>query len=155
MKPIILYYSKSGTTEKLVKKIQKDLDCPAIPVEPEKAYGSYISAVVRSSKELLTHEVPGVKTPVPDLKGYDPVLVGYPVWMSKPPVFFTNFLSKCDLKGKTVIPFSTAIKDSVTATLPALEEALKGSDIRDPYGESKFKKDDYQAWIEKVRQVIS
>ena len=39
MKPVIIYFSNSGTTEKLAKRIGKDVGAKGIKVIPEKEYG--------------------------------------------------------------------------------------------------------------------
>lgn len=44
MKAIILYYSRSGNTEKLAKQIQKDFHCDILKIIPEEAYGNYIES---------------------------------------------------------------------------------------------------------------
>ena len=41
MNSIIIYYSRSGNTEKIAKRLQSDLkNIPAIKIEPEEAYGN-------------------------------------------------------------------------------------------------------------------
>ena len=51
MKPIIIYYSRSGNTEKIALQAKEDLNCEAIKIVPEEAYGNYISACLRVTKE--------------------------------------------------------------------------------------------------------
>ena len=47
MKAAVIYYSKAGTTKKIAEKIAATFNADLYFVEPEKAYGSYISAVIR------------------------------------------------------------------------------------------------------------
>ena len=54
MNAIILYYSKSGTTEKPAERICKDLRCGKIRIEPEQEYGSYFSAIARVTKSCYS-----------------------------------------------------------------------------------------------------
>lgn len=107
MKPIILCYSRSGNTEKIALQAKQDLNCEAIKIVPEEAYGNYISACLRVSKEKKNPVPPAFVTPLPDLDGYDVILLGYPVWAQDVPRFVADFIEKCDLTGKTVIPFAT------------------------------------------------
>lgn len=51
MKPIIIYYSRSGNMEKIALQAKEDLNCEAIKIVPEEAYGNYISACLRVTKE--------------------------------------------------------------------------------------------------------
>ncbi len=58
MKPIIIYYSRSGNTEKIALQAKEDLNCEAIKIVPEEAYGNYISACLRVTKEKKAPVVP-------------------------------------------------------------------------------------------------
>lgn len=58
MKPIIIYYSRSGNMEKIALQAKEDLNCEAIKIVPEEAYGNYISACLRVTKEKKAPVVP-------------------------------------------------------------------------------------------------
>ena len=152
MKAIIIYYSKSGTTEKLAMKIKKGFHCEAVKVEPDKKYGGYLAAVARVGVEKMKKSVPAYHAPEVDFSEYDTVFVGYPIWYSKAPSFLLDYLGKQDLNGKTVIPFSTSGGSNIKVTLPSLEEAVKGAEIKYPYnyGKSSKDRDDIKAWAKKV-----
>ena len=45
MKAIIFYYSNSGKTKDVATKIQENLGCDMISIEPEVSYGSYFKAI--------------------------------------------------------------------------------------------------------------
>lgn len=51
MKPLILYCSRSGNTEKIALQAQEVLKCETIKIIPEEAYGNYIASCLRVSKE--------------------------------------------------------------------------------------------------------
>lgn len=44
MRPIIIYYSRSGNTEKIALKAKEDLNCNIIKIEPKEEYGNYVSS---------------------------------------------------------------------------------------------------------------
>lgn len=150
MKSIILYYSRSGTTETLAKKIQSDLDIEAIKIEPKRKYGSYLSAVIRVMFEKLFGEQKS-STPAPDLSEYDTVFIGYPVWYQDLPSFVGEFLSRCDLRGKKIVPFASFGGSDVNYTLSTLQEVCPSAEIIYPYNNGMMKKDDYDRWISKFR----
>ena len=81
MNSIIIYYSRSGNTEKIAKRLQSDLkNIPAIKIEPEEAYGNYIKScirVVKENRKKVTHKF---TTPIPDLYEYDTVFIVFPIW---------------------------------------------------------------------------
>lgn len=51
MKSAVIYYSRGGATKRIAGKIQSAFGSDMIFVEPEKAYGGYLSAVLRNGKE--------------------------------------------------------------------------------------------------------
>ena len=151
MKPIIIYYSRSGNTEKLALQAQKDLNCEAVKIIPEEAYGSYISACLRVTKEKKAVVAPAFVTPIPELGKYDVILLGYPIWAQDIPRFVAVFIGRCDLTGKTVIPFATYGMSGINWTMKHLKQVCVGAEIKDPFDSGVIKKGDYAAWIKQVQ----
>lgn len=154
MKAIVLYYSKSGNTEKLAERICKDLDCEKLRIQPEKEYGNYFSAVARVANEKRKHITPAFVTEVPDLTAYDVVLIGYPVWYQDMPEFVIEFIRQCDLSGKTVIPFATFGTTGVKWTLKTLVSIWRGAEIKYPFDYGIVKKDNYNEWIHNIQKLL-
>lgn len=150
MKPIVIYYSRSGNTEKLAQRVATDLQCGTIRIEPEEAYGNYVAALTRAMKERSQKVPPAFITPIPDLGDYDTVLLGYPIWMQAPPELVSEFIARCDLQGKTVVPFVTGGLANVSVTLGTLEKACRGAKIILPFHWGLLKKDDYDHWIRSI-----
>ena len=146
MKSFILYCSNKGTTEKLARKIARDFSGGMLKVEPEESYGSFFKAVARVAKEKRAKMSAAVTTEIPDLSEYDTIFVGYPIWYGTIPAFMKEFLSRCALEGKTVIPFATASASSIHGSLGDLEEACTGAIIRYPFSYSVMKRDNYEDW---------
>lgn len=153
MKSIILYCSNKGTTEKLAKKIGRDFGSELIKVEPRDSYGNFFAAVARVAKEKRAKVSVEVSTEVPALQDYDTVFVGYPIWYGTVPAFMKEYLSACDLQGKTVIPFATSAGSPIRGSLKDLEEACAGAVVRYPLGYSVMKRDNYQDWKNQVEQL--
>ncbi len=151
MKSVILYYSRSGVTESLAKRIRSDLGIEAIKIKPKRKYGSYLTAVLRVMLERLLGEQKS-STPAPDLSEYDTVFIGYPVWYQNLPAFVGEFLSRCDLKGKKIVPFASFGATDVNYTLATLQEKCPGAEIVYPYNNGMTKKDDYELWISKFSE---
>ena len=148
MKPLILYYSRSGNTEKIALQAKADLNCEAIKIVPEDAYGNYISSCLRVSKEK---KAPAFVTPIPDLTGYDVILLGYPIWAQDLPRFVADFVEKCDLTGKTVIPFATYGMSGINWTMKHLTQLCTGAEIKLPFDSGSFKKGNYAEWMKQVQ----
>jgi flavodoxin len=152
---IILYYSRSGNTEKLANRIRESLGCDILKIEPEEAYGNYIASVVRVMGERAKKAPPKFVTDIPDLTEYSVVLLGYPVWAQDLPEFVAEFVSRCDLKGKTVIPFVTYGVQGVDWTMKTLRRVCGGAEIALPFNYGVFKKDNYDEWMQSVKNTIT
>lgn len=124
MKAIIIYYSRSGNTEKLARRVQSDIGCDILKIEPEEEYGNYVASCLRVSKERKNKVVPQFVTEIPDLASYDVILLGYPVWAQDVPAFVADFISKCKITGKKIIPFATFGLSGVSWTKKTLEKNL-------------------------------
>lgn len=154
MKAMIIYYSRSGNTEKIALQAQKDLQCEALKIIPEKAYGNYITSCLRVTKERKARVAPAFQTPIPNLQNCDVVLLGYPVWAQDLPGFVAAFISQCNLEGKTVIPFATYGMSGINWTLKHLTQLCFGAEIKYPFDSGTFKKGNYQMWIGQVRRLL-
>lgn len=147
MNSIVIYYSKSGNTEKLADRISADLSCPRVRIETEEAYGGYVSSIIRAGKEIKKGVIPTVRTSVPDTSKYDVILLGYPIWYGSIPSFVAKFISDCRTAGKTIIPFATFAASDISKSVRKLEEICPDAEIKHPFNYGRFKKDDYHKWI--------
>lgn len=93
-------------------------------------------------------------SPIPDLKDVDVILLGYPIWAQGLPRFVSDFISKCDIKGKTIIPFATYGMSDINWTMKHLKDLCKNATIKYPFDSGVFKKGDYDTWIKQVKQEI-
>lgn len=153
MKPIIIYYSRSGNTGKLANRVKESLNCEAIKVIPEEAYGNYIQSCLRAAKEKATKVAPAFVTEIPDLAEYDTILLGYPVWVQDMPAHLQEFMKMCNVEGKTVVPFVTYAATGYNWTNKTVERVCKGADVKLPFNWGMFKKDDYDKWISSIKAL--
>ena len=154
MKAIIIYYSRSGNTEKVAKQLQSDLgNVPIVKIEPEEAYGNYIMSCLRVMSENRKKVVPKFTTPIPDLSEYDTVFLGFPIWAQNVPVFVQDFIRQCDTKGKTIIPFATYGMSGISWTKKTLHSLFDESQIKLPFDSGVFKKGNYEQWLAEIKKL--
>jgi flavodoxin len=60
-----------------------------------------------AQKEQDAAARPRLKTHVVDMKDYDLIFLGYPIWWGSLPMPVCTFLESYDFSGKTIIPFCT------------------------------------------------
>jgi len=105
---LIVYFSHSGATRGIAERLQKKLGAAIFRVESAKAYPEEYQAVLAQARQEIGDGFkPELKGDLPALDGIDLVLVGGPVWAGTLAPPLSSFLSKVDLKGKTVAPFCT------------------------------------------------
>lgn len=150
MKKMIIYYSRSGNTEKIALQAQKDLKCEIMKIIPKEAYGNYVSSCLRVTKEKKAAVAPAFTNLIPDLKDYNMILVGYPIWAQDLPRFVADFMNQCDWTNKIVVPFATYGMSGINGTIKHLQTLCKGAKIKHPFGNGVFKKGDYDLWIKQI-----
>ena len=154
-KPLVLYYSRTGRTEKLARLIADDMDTEIMRVDPVRRYPQgYIPAFSRVVAERIEKRSTPCNMPVPDMTGFDPVFIGFPVWMGDMPQFFMNFIEKCDLYKKTVIPFSTSFSGGMGKALKSLERIAPDASVVLPFEDGSLKGGDYRKWRRDIRRLI-
>ncbi len=126
MKTLIIYFSKSGETEKIAKDLAIILDADTFEIKTEKKYPrSFIKAIGIAREEFNKDEKPALVGDVDNFDEYDRILLGYPIWFGTVPMAVISFVEKHDWTGKDVYPFCTS---SVTAIEKSEEdlEAVMG-----------------------------
>ncbi|MGM9713382.1 MAG: flavodoxin [Prevotella sp.] len=125
---LIVYFSATGTTrhaaEELARITGADI-CEIVPAQP------YTSADLdwndkrsRSSLEMNDPTSrPAIKSIGIDIKIYDCIFLGYPIWWDLAPRVVNTFIESNDMTGKTVIPFATSGGSSITGSVSALKKA--------------------------------
>lgn len=68
---------------------------------------NYEATVQRNVREENDDARPAIANPLPDVSGYDVVLLGSPVWNVQTPMIMRTFVEGIDLAGKTIHPFVT------------------------------------------------
>lgn len=105
---LTVFYSHSGNTRTLAKKIQRRAGGALVEILPASPYPREYNAVVNQAKrELQAGYRPPLRSAVDNIGAYDVILVGSPNWCNTvaPPVM--TFLSAYDLSGKAIAPFVT------------------------------------------------
>lgn len=110
---LIVYFSASGTTARVARKIADATGADLYEIRPAQPYTEadldWTDKKSRSTVEMNDRSCrPAMAEPVPDMSQYDTILVGFPIWWYVEPRIVDTFLDSCDLSGKTVIPFATS-----------------------------------------------
>ncbi len=114
-KILVVYYSATGSTEKVAKQIADDLDAYLFEIVPKDIYTSddldWTDDNSRVSKEHDDESLRNVElttTKVNNWDTYDTILIGYPIWWGIAAWPVNTFVASNNFDGKTVIPFCTS-----------------------------------------------
>ena len=149
-KSLVLYYSLTGTTERVARQIQQETGADILKVEPVKEYPTdYDTATKIAKQEQEANARPAVKTDLSSLAQYDTIYLGYPIWWNSMPMFFYTMLESGVFDGKTVIPFATSGGSSIDNSVEVLEELAPKARVKE--GLTANSGANIKNWLNKVR----
>ncbi len=107
-KKLVVYYSYTGHTKMIVESIKNKFKCDILEIKPIKPYSEDYDLVVSEEQNNSSSEkMPEIEKIDVDLKQYDKIIVGTPVWWYTIAPVIRTFLTQNDLTGKKIIPFAT------------------------------------------------
>lgn len=118
-KVLITYFSGSGTTKSLAQELATVTGADLFEIEGAQPYTAEDinlgNREARAFKEMADKSFrPEVKAKPEKLNKYDVVFIGFPIWGDDAPNIIYSFIDENDLKGKTVIIFSTSGSSNLT-----------------------------------------
>ena len=120
-KTLIVYYSATGSTERIASIMAEKIDADVFELEPAQPYtDDDLNWTNSDSRVVYEHEHPEAQSAValkqitPDnWDEYDTVFIGYPIWWGIAAWPVNQFVSGNDFTGKTVIPFCTSASSGI------------------------------------------
>ena len=112
-KTLVAYFSASGVTAKVAKKLATAIGADLFEIQPEKLYTdddlNWQNSRSRSSVEMNDRSCrPAIASSVENMAQYDCIFVGFPVWWYREPSIIDTFMEAYDFSGKKVVPFCTS-----------------------------------------------
>ena len=101
-------------------------------IKTEKPYPTdYHATIDIGKKEKEDNVRPKLAGPLPDMKQYDVILLGYPIWWYIEPMAVKTFVEAQDLSGKTILPFATSGGSGVEGSVSDLRKTLPNAKVKD------------------------
>ena len=128
MKPLVSYFSATGTTKSVAEKLAKITGADIYEIAPQTPYTSedlnWNNKRSRTSVEMHDwNSRPALGDKNARLEDYDVIFIGFPVWWYIAPTIINTFMESYDFSGKRVILFATSQGSGFGKTV----ENLKGS----------------------------
>ena len=129
-KTLILYYSQTGTTEKVAQELQTLLNADIEAITLENPYsGTYSETIERVGMERESGNLPALIDLGTDLSQYDTIFLGYPIWYGTYAMPIASLVNEHDFSGKNIVTFCTFGSGGLEAAIEDLKEALPDANI--------------------------
>lgn len=128
-KKLVAYFSASGNTASLAKKLAEAAGADLYEIKPAVPYTSedlnWQNKQSRSSVEMSDKSSrPALADTNAKITDYDTIFVGFPVWWYTAPTIINTFLESYDFSGKTIVLFATSGGSSIVGTAKALKSSV-------------------------------
>ncbi|EGG51956.1 flavodoxin [Paraprevotella xylaniphila YIT 11841] len=154
-KILVAYFSATGTTADAAKKLTKATGGELYVITPVKPYTSedldWNDKQSRSSVEMNDPKArPAIKSKKENISDYDVIFIGYPIWWDLAPRIINTFIESHNLKGKTVIPFSTSGGSSITNSVTTLKHTYPDLNWQTGKLLNRMSENAIHEWIDKL-----
>jgi flavodoxin len=154
-KILIVYFSWSGNTREIARQIQGKTGGDMFEIVPAVSYptdSDEAHDVARRERDSGAR--PALKTHVRNMRQYDTVILGFPVWLGTLPAPVVTFLEEYDFSGKHIVPFRSYGNHDADSSDAAIKKLCPDSVIADALsvhrrGGSSLR-NDISAWLRKA-----
>lgn len=153
-KKLVAYFSASGVTAKVAETLAEAIGADIFEIEPKVPYTeadlNWMDKKARSTIEMSDPASrPEIAAKRDNMKDYDTIFVGFPIWWYVAPSIVNTFLESYDFSGKTIVPFATSGGSSMGRTNDILAPSCPGAKLKQgrrfPAGTSAS---ELKAWTE-------
>lgn len=135
-KVLVAYFSASGVTAGLAKKLSSVIGADLFEIKAEVPYTDadldWTNKKSRSSVEMNDKAFrPAIANKVSDIEQYDTIFIAFPIWWYVAPTIINTFLEQYDLTGKTIVPVATSGGSGMGNTNKELANSCKGATLKD------------------------
>ena len=126
----IVYYSLDGNTDYIAQRIAEKTGAKLVRLETKKAYPRKgFKKFFVGGRDVLFGAEPELKAPLPDLSPFRNIVIGTPVWASRPAPAINTFLKRTKVEGKRIALFACAGGGQTKTCLNKMEALLAGNEI--------------------------
>ena len=133
MKTLVAYFSASGNTASLAKRVAQAAEADLFEIKPVEPYTDadlkWTNPLARCNKEKIGKKNVPIAERVKDMDEYELVLIGFPVWYYAAPNIIETFVKSYDFSDKKVALFATSGGSDITKAPARLQPLMKGEII--------------------------
>lgn len=135
-KSIVAYFSASGTTAEVAKRLAAIIHADEFEIKPEKPYSDadlrWTNPLARCNREKFGKKDVPIADKIGNINEYDTIFIGFPIWYYGAPNIINTFVKSYDLSGKKILLFATSGGSDIGKTAAKLKPYLSdGAEITD------------------------
>ncbi|MEW6777184.1 MAG: hypothetical protein AB1405_12880 [Bdellovibrionota bacterium] len=128
---LVVYFSRSGTTETMAQAIARHLKGNLVELRAED-YGLGLGGYLSAAWDAIWRKQGRITPERVDLSPYRLVFLGSPIWYWRPAPPLWRFVERNELKGLTVVPFFTMKSDYGETSARELCQKIEAKGARCP-----------------------
>ncbi len=110
---LVAYFSATGVTKRIGDMLAESVGAKVFEIIPKQIYTKndldWTNEDSRSSQEMKDRTCrPKIESRVRDIKKYEVVFIGFPIWWYREPSIIDTFVEEHDLENKIIVPFATS-----------------------------------------------
>ncbi len=134
-KPLVAYFSATGTTERLAKTAAKAMDADLFEIVPAQKYtDADLDWNDRKSRSTIECDNPAARPAIrgkADIARYDSIVVAFPIWWYNAPKIIYTFMESANFDGKKIVLICTSGGSGLGRTADDLKKVTSPkADIR-------------------------
>lgn len=136
MKNLVVYFSATGITEKVAKNLAKATNSDLFEIIPKQKYTDedldWTNQNSRSSIEMKNLSFrPEIVNKIDNLKDYNCLFLGFPIWWYREPTIVDTFLEQYDFSNIKIIPFATSGGSGMGSIKENIQQIAKNAIVED------------------------
>ena len=152
MNALVVFFSASGVTAKVARKLAEAVEAPVYEIKPKETYtAADLDWRDKQSRSSVEMNDPACRPAMADTDApvdtADVIFVGFPIWWYREPSIVDTFLEAYDLKEKTIVPFATSGSSEIGDTAKHMQgvvgkkvTVLEGKRFASGVSEAELKK---------------
>ncbi len=128
MKTLVVYYSRTGNTKSVAEKIAQTVEADIEEIVDEKNRRGWMGFIKAGYDATVGNKTKITETKK-DPREFDWIIVGTPVWNSRPSAAVRTYLSNNDLSGKRITVFCTSLGMGEAKAIDRTEALISTGDF--------------------------
>ncbi len=154
-KKLVVFFSATGTTKKIAWMIAAASDSDLYEIVPKVLYTkgdlNWMDKKSRSSVEMSDKTIrPEIEDNELDIKAYDEIILGFPIWWYVAPTIVNTFLEKYDFTGKKIVLFATSGGSDFGNTVKELQPSAPNAEFVEGKLLNNPDKQEIKKWVESL-----